>query len=163
MMTSCIPYIMLDYSMKLSKLYQRSWWDIFCARQRDHRDKSRGTLELSQRAYQLCPFNMDDCSPIEAPIVRADRFSKSQCFYEWRKNQLNRFLMYLQLEVWCIYKSILFLTSLIVGMLWRFQSNLGMDHQNLGKLFFRELRISCLHSVEVTNFVLSNTTIQMLQ
>lgn len=47
-----------------------------------HRDRSRGILGLSQRAYiekVLKKFNMHKCSASPAPIVKGDRFGTFQC------------------------------------------------------------------------------------
>ena len=46
------------------------------------RDRIRRVLKLSQRTYiekVLKRFNMHACSPTKAPIVKGDKFSKSQC------------------------------------------------------------------------------------
>ena len=47
-----------------------------------HRDKSKGVLGLSQKAYIeriLKKFSMHKCSPSPAPIVKGDRYSDFQC------------------------------------------------------------------------------------
>lgn len=47
-----------------------------------HRDKSRGVLGLSRRAYiDRVPerFNMQNCKPEDIPITKGDKFSKDQC------------------------------------------------------------------------------------
>ena len=47
-----------------------------------YRDRSRGILGLSQKAYiekVLKRYNMHNCSPSVAPIVKDDKFSKFQC------------------------------------------------------------------------------------
>ena len=47
-----------------------------------NRDRSRGILGLSQKAYiekVLKRYNMQNCSPSVAPIVKGDKFSKYQC------------------------------------------------------------------------------------
>ena len=52
-----------------------------------HRDRSKGTLGLSQRAYidkVLKRYNMHNCSSTPAPIVKGDKFGLFQC----PKNQL---------------------------------------------------------------------------
>ncbi|GMP36789.1 hypothetical protein CsSME_00008798 [Camellia sinensis var. sinensis] len=54
-----------------------------------HRDRSRGILGLSQRAYiekVLKKYNMQNCSSSVAPIVKGDKFSEFQC----PKNNLER-------------------------------------------------------------------------
>lgn len=47
-----------------------------------HRDKYPATFGLSQNAYiarVFKRFNMNSCSPRDTPIVKEDKFSKSQC------------------------------------------------------------------------------------
>ena len=47
-----------------------------------HRDRSKGVLGLSQKAYIekiLKKFNMHKCSPSPAPIVKGDRYGDFQC------------------------------------------------------------------------------------
>jgi len=47
-----------------------------------HRNLSQGILRLSQKAYinkVLEIFQMKDCSPNMAPIVKSDRFNLNQC------------------------------------------------------------------------------------
>ena len=47
-----------------------------------HRDRSQDILELSQETHinkVLEKFQMKDCSPSVAPIVKGDKFSLSQC------------------------------------------------------------------------------------
>ncbi|RVW83738.1 Retrovirus-related Pol polyprotein from transposon TNT 1-94 [Vitis vinifera] len=94
------------------------------------RDICRGLLGLSQETYinkVLERFQMKDCSPSIAPIVKGDRFNLDQC----PKNDLEReqmknipyastvgSLMYVQV---CTRPDIAF----IVGMLGRYQSNPG--------------------------------------
>ncbi|KAK2978778.1 hypothetical protein RJ640_011306 [Escallonia rubra] len=54
-----------------------------------HRDRSRGILGLSPRAYidkVLKRYNMHKCAPIVAPVVKGDKFSLLQC----PRNQLEQ-------------------------------------------------------------------------
>ena len=47
-----------------------------------HRDRSKGVLGLSQKAYTekiLKKFNMHKCSPSPTPIVKGDRYENFQC------------------------------------------------------------------------------------
>lgn len=64
-------------------------------------DMSTGVLELSQRTYinrVLQIFNMNGCSLSDAPIVKEDKFSKSQCQKDsLTKSQGNECYMCLQL------------------------------------------------------------------
>ena len=98
-----------------------------------HRDKNRGILGLSQETYinkVLERFQMKDFSPSVTLIVKGDRFNLNQ----FLKNKLEReqmknipyastvgSIMYAQV---CPRPDIVF----TVGMLERYQSNLGMDH-----------------------------------
>ena len=98
-----------------------------------HRDRSRHTLGLSQKAYInriLERFNMQNCKPGEVPVVKGDKLSMEQC----PKNEVERAemndrpyasilgsLMYAQV---CTRPDIAF----IVGVLGRYQSNPGNDH-----------------------------------
>lgn len=50
-----------------------------------HRDRSRGTLGLSQKSYierVLKRYGMYNCKPGDTPMSKGDKFSLSQC----RKN-----------------------------------------------------------------------------
>ena len=54
-----------------------------------HRDRSRGTLGLSQNAYidrVLKRFDMQSCKPGDVPIVKGDVLSKDKC----PKNEVER-------------------------------------------------------------------------
>ena len=47
-----------------------------------HRKRSRGILSLSEETYinkVLERFNMKDCSPSIAPLVKGDKLALSQC------------------------------------------------------------------------------------
>ena len=47
-----------------------------------HRDRHRGILSLSQETYinkVLERFQIKDCSPSVAPIVKGDKFNLNQC------------------------------------------------------------------------------------
>ena len=98
-----------------------------------HRERSRGILGLSQETYinkVLERFNMKNCSPSVAPILKGVRFDLNQC----PKNDFERehmknipytsavgSLMYAQV---CTRPDIAF----AVGVLGRYQSNPGIDH-----------------------------------
>ncbi|XP_031095222.1 secreted RxLR effector protein 161-like [Ipomoea triloba] len=110
-----------------------------------HRDRSRGILGLSQETYinkVLERFRMKDCSPSPALIVRGDKFSLDQC----PKNDFERESMknipyasvvgclgYIQV---CTRPDIAF----AVGMLGRYQSDLGLDHWRAAKKVLRYLK-----------------------
>ena len=110
-----------------------------------HRDRSRGILGLSQKAYInkiLERFRMQNCSFGVAPIVKGDKFSLDQC----PRNDLEReemknipyasivgSLMYAQV---CTRPDIAF----AVGILGRYQSNPGMEHWRAAKKVLRYLQ-----------------------
>ncbi|RVW84555.1 Retrovirus-related Pol polyprotein from transposon TNT 1-94 [Vitis vinifera] len=93
-----------------------------------HRDRSRGILGLSQKAYidkVLSRFGMSNCAPGDTPVAKGDKFSLHQCpKNELEKKDMERFpyasavgsLMYAQV---CTRPDIAY----IVGMLGRYLSN----------------------------------------
>ncbi|XP_070018797.1 secreted RxLR effector protein 161-like [Nicotiana sylvestris] len=109
------------------------------------RDRSRGLLGLSQRSYiesVLKTFNMKDCRPGVAPVVKGDKLSKDQC----SKNEVEMrtmkdvpyasvvgCLMYIQV---CTRPDIAF----VVNMLGRFSSNPGWAHWVAAKKVMRYLQ-----------------------
>ncbi|RVW39847.1 Retrovirus-related Pol polyprotein from transposon TNT 1-94 [Vitis vinifera] len=110
-----------------------------------YRDRSRGILGLSQKAYidkVLSRFGMSNCAPGDTPVAKGDKFSLHQCpKNEIEKNDMERFpyasaigsLMYAQV---CTHPDITY----IVGMLGRYLSNLGMDHWKKAKRVMRYLQ-----------------------
>ncbi len=90
---------------------------------------------------------MKDCSPSVAPIVKGDRFNLNQCQKnEFEREQMKnipyayaiRSLMYAQV---CTRPDIAF----VVGMLGRYQSDLGLDHWRAAKKVMRYLpKTTCL-------------------
>ncbi|RVW42881.1 Retrovirus-related Pol polyprotein from transposon TNT 1-94 [Vitis vinifera] len=110
-----------------------------------HRDRSRGILGLSQKAYidkVLSRFGMSNCAPGDTPVAKGDKFSLHQCpKNELEKKDMERFpyasvvgsLMYAQV---CTRPDIAY----IVGMLGRYLSNLGMDHWKKAKRVMRYLQ-----------------------
>jgi Reverse transcriptase (RNA-dependent DNA polymerase) len=125
-----------------------------------YRDRSRGILDLSQKAYiekMLKHYNIQNCSPSVTPIIKGDKFSK---FY-YPKNDLDRAqmkqisyasvvesLMYAQV---CTHPDIAF----IVGMLGRYQIDTGMDRWKAAKKILRCLQGTkniCLLSESQTTF-----------
>ncbi|KAK2987966.1 hypothetical protein RJ640_011229 [Escallonia rubra] len=103
-----------------------------------HRDRSRGILGLSQRAYidkVLKRFNMHNCVSTVVPVVKGNKFSLLQC----PRNQLEQdemecipyasavgSLMYAQV---CTHPYIAY----VVGMLGRYQINPRMGHWKAAK------------------------------
>ncbi|RVX10077.1 Retrovirus-related Pol polyprotein from transposon TNT 1-94 [Vitis vinifera] len=95
-----------------------------------HRDRSRGILGLSQKAYidkVLSRFGMSNCAPGDTPVAKGDKFSLHQCpKNELEKKDMERFpyasavgsLMYAQI---CTRLDIAY----IVGMFGRYLSNPG--------------------------------------
>ena len=110
-----------------------------------HRERSRGILGMSQETYiskVLERFNMKNCSPSVAPILKGDRFDLNQCL----KNDFERehkknipytsavgSLMYAQV---CTRPDIAF----AVGVLGRYQSNPSIDHWRAAKKVMRYLQ-----------------------
>ncbi|KAL6311270.1 hypothetical protein AAG906_016241 [Vitis piasezkii] len=62
-----------------------------------HRDRSRGILGLSQKAYidkVLSRFGMSNCAPGDTPVAKGDKFSLHQCpKNELEKKDMERFPM----------------------------------------------------------------------
>ncbi|RVW47053.1 Retrovirus-related Pol polyprotein from transposon TNT 1-94 [Vitis vinifera] len=110
-----------------------------------HRDRSRGILGLSQKAYidkVLSRFGMSNCAPGDTPVAKGDKFSLHQCpKNELEKKDMERFpyasavgsLMYAQV---CTRLDIAY----IVGMFGRYLSNPGMDHWKKAKRVIRYLQ-----------------------
>ncbi|RVX07895.1 Retrovirus-related Pol polyprotein from transposon TNT 1-94 [Vitis vinifera] len=110
-----------------------------------HRDRSRGILGLSQKAYidkVLSRFGMSNCAPGDTPVAEGDKFSLHQCpKNELEKKDMERFpyasaigsLMYAQV---CTRPDIAY----IVGMLDRYLSNPSMDHWKKAKRVMRYLQ-----------------------
>ena len=110
-----------------------------------HRERSRGILSLSQETYinkVLERFNMKDCSPSIAPIVKGEKFALSQCLkndFEREHMKNTRYasaigsLIYAQI---CTRPDITY----VVGVLGRYQSNSGIDHWKDAKKVMRYLQ-----------------------
>jgi hypothetical protein len=98
-----------------------------------HRDRTKGVLDLSQKAYikkVLKRYNMYECSTTHVPSMKGDKLGTFQS----PRNQLKineiksihyasavRSIMYAQV---CMRPDLAFVT----GLLGRFQSNLGIKH-----------------------------------
>ncbi|RVW43382.1 Retrovirus-related Pol polyprotein from transposon TNT 1-94 [Vitis vinifera] len=110
-----------------------------------YRDRPRGILGLSQKAYidkVLSRFGMSNCALGDTPVAKGDKFSLHQCpKNELEKKDMERFpyasaigsLMYAQV---CTRPDIAY----IVGMLGRYLSNPGMDHWKKAKRVMRYLQ-----------------------
>ena len=98
-----------------------------------HRDRTKGVLGLSQKAYLekvLKRYSMHMCKSSPAPIVKGDRFGKFQCpRNQYEIDQMKVFpyasavgsLRYAQV---CTRPNL----ALVTGILGRYQSNLGQAH-----------------------------------
>ena len=110
-----------------------------------YRDRPRGILGLSQKAYidkVWSRFGMSNCAPRDTPAAKGDKFSLHQCpKNELEKKDMERFpyasaigsLMYAQV---CTRLNIAY----IIGMLGRYLSNPGMDHWKKAKRVMRYLQ-----------------------
>ena len=126
-----------------------------------HRDRSRGTLGLSQNAYidrVLKRFDMQSCKPGDVPIVKGDVLSKDKC----PKNEVERecmkkvpyasaigSLMYAQV---CTRPDIAF----PVNVLGRFLADPGMEHWIAAKKVMRYLQ-------RTKNFMLTYRRVDRLE
>ena len=97
-----------------------------------HRDRSKGVLGLSQKAYIekiLKKFSMHKYSPSPAPIVKGDRYGDFQCpRNQYELNQMKvipcaSVVGSLQHAQVCTRPDLAFVT----GLLGRFQSNSGTE------------------------------------
>nr|ABA94411.1 transposon protein, putative, unclassified [Oryza sativa Japonica Group] len=103
-----------------------------------HRDRTKYALGLSQKTYiekVLKKFNMYRCSATPAPIVKGEKYGASQCprnQYELNEMKTKPYasaigsLEYAQV---CTRPNLAF----VIGLLGRFQSNLGPEHWKLVK------------------------------
>jgi hypothetical protein len=110
-----------------------------------HRDRSKGVLGLSQKAYiekVLKKFSMHKCSASPAPIVKGDRYGDFQCPKNQYEIDQMKVVPYasavgsLQYAQVCTRPDIAFVT----GLLGRFQSNPGPEHWKLVKKVLRYLQ-----------------------
>ena len=109
------------------------------------RDRSKGILGLSQKAYidkVLSRFGMQNCAPGDTPVAKGDKLSLLQCpktDLEVKEMQDIPYasavgsIMYAQV---CTRPDIAY----IVGMLGRYLSNPGMDHWKAVKRVLRYLQ-----------------------
>ena len=110
-----------------------------------HRERPRGILGLSQETYInkfLERFNMKNCSPSVAPILKGDRFDLNQCprnDFEWGHMKNIRYtsaigsLIYAQV---CTRPDIAF----VIRVLGRYHSNPGIDDERATKKVMRYLQ-----------------------
>jgi hypothetical protein len=110
-----------------------------------HRDRSKGELGLSQKAYLekvLKKYIMHGSKPSSAPIVKGDRFGNFQCpRNQYEIDQMKSVLyasavgslMYAQV---CTRPDLAFVT----GILGRYQSNPGIEHWRMVKKALRSVQ-----------------------
>ncbi|GKC93004.1 hypothetical protein Tco_1158446 [Tanacetum coccineum] len=110
-----------------------------------YRDRSRGILGLSQRAYIdkiLKKYNMQNYSPTVALVVKGDKFGA----YQFPKNKLEqeemRLKPYASIVGSLTYAQVCTCPDItyITGMLGRYQSNPGKEHWNAAKKVLRYLQ-----------------------
>ena len=122
-----------------------------------HRDRSRGTLGLSQKAYferVLKKFNMHKCSPSPAPIVKGDKFGTFQCPRNQCETDQMKSVPYASAVGSIMYAQVCTCPDLcfITGMLGRYhliQDRTTGRPQRKSCVICKELRISCLHIKEL--------------
>ncbi|GJY87019.1 hypothetical protein Tco_0501647 [Tanacetum coccineum] len=110
-----------------------------------YRDRSRGILGLSQRAYInkiLKKYIMQNCSPTVAPVVKGDKFGAYQCLKNKLEQEEMRLKPYasvvgsLAYAQVCTHPDIAYIT----GMLGCYQSNPGKEHWKAAKKVLRYLQ-----------------------
>jgi hypothetical protein len=110
-----------------------------------HRDRNKGVLGLSQKAYVekvLKKFSMHKCSASPAPMVKGDRYGDFQCPRNQYELDQMKVVPYasavgsLQYAQVCTRPDLAFVT----GLLGRFQSNPGIEHWKLVKKVLRYLQ-----------------------
>ena len=98
-----------------------------------HRDREKGVLGLSQKAYLekvLKKYSMHACKPSPAPIVKGDSFGEFQCPRNQFEIDRMKAVPYasavesLQYAQVCTRPDLAFVT----GLLGRYQSNPGIKH-----------------------------------
>jgi hypothetical protein len=110
-----------------------------------HRDRSKGVLGLSQKAYferVLKKFNMHKCSGSPAPVVKGDKFGTFQCPRNQIETDQMKSVPYASVVGSIMYAQVCTRPDLafITGMLGRFQSNPGLDHWKAAKKVLRYMQ-----------------------
>jgi hypothetical protein len=110
-----------------------------------HRDRSRGILGLSQRAYVekvLKKYNMHKCSASPAPVVKGDKFGTFQCPRNNHESAQMKSIPYASIVGSIMYAQVCTRPDLafVTGMLGRYQSNPGLDHWKAAKKVLRYLQ-----------------------
>jgi hypothetical protein len=116
-----------------------------------HRDRTKGVLDLSQKAYikkVLKGYNMHKCSTTLVPLMKDDKLETFQSL----KNQLEineiKLIPYVSAVGIIMYAQVCTRPDLafVIGLLNRFQSNLGIKHRKADKktfIFCKGLSITC--------------------
>jgi hypothetical protein len=116
-----------------------------------HRDRRKGVLGLSHNAYMekvLKKFTMHACNPTPTPIVKGDKYGSFQSLRnQYEIDQMKSVpyasaverLMYAQV---CTRPNLAF----VIGMLSRYQKNLGISHWNEIKKALRYTRYKGPHA-----------------
>jgi hypothetical protein len=127
-----------DVNLLLETKFLSSNFDIkdlgeasFVLRIEIHRDRRKGVLGLSQKAYLekvLKKYSMHVCKPSPAPIVKGNSFGEFQCSRNQYEIDRMKAISYasavgsLQYAQVCTRLDLVF----IIGILGRYQSNLGI-------------------------------------
>ena len=110
-----------------------------------HRDRSKGVLGLSQKAYferVLKKYNMHKCSASPAPIVKGGKFGTFQCPRNQVETDQMKSVPYASAVGSIMYAQVCTRPDLafITGMLGRFQSNPRLDHWKAAKKALRYMQ-----------------------
>ena len=110
-----------------------------------HRDRSRSILGLSQETYinkVLERFRMKDCSPSVAPIMKGDKLSLNECLKNDLEKESMKNIPYASVVGTLMYAQVCTRLDIAyaVGVLGRYQSNLGIDHWRATKKVMRYLQ-----------------------
>ena len=97
------------------------------------RDRKRKLIGMSQKGYierVFNRFNMEKCNKADVPLNKGDKFSRDKCPKNENEVELMKMKPYASLVGSIMYANICTRSDLafIVGMLGRFQSNLGESH-----------------------------------
>ena len=100
---------------------------------KSHIDRSRGILGLSQETYinkVFEIFRMKDCSPSVTRIMKGDKLSLNQCPKNDLEKESMKIISYASVVRSLMYAQVCTRPDIAytVGVLGRYQSNLGMDH-----------------------------------
>jgi hypothetical protein len=96
-----------------------------------HKDRNQRILKLSRKAYiekVLKRFGMNNCSTSVAPIIKRDKFNKDQCPQNALEQEQMKKISYAFAVGSLLYAQVCTRLdiAMAVGMLGRYQSNLGI-------------------------------------